>query len=194
MSLPEDPYRTDPMNFLSTVAESAGAGLPRRQLLGAAAWSVPAIIVASAAPAMAASTPGTLTVTNFAGSGRHSGGFGRRAFAQGRVTCGPDDAPITNVILSFGFDSALIADQTPTVIVGTNWSYQGSTVVGSVRYFNYLWTGPTLSGANTSTTDLSIRVDGTSGAFITTIYAKSTGISQGVPVASPVLTLNITST
>lgn len=171
------------------------AGISRRKIIQNVAWTTPVILLATAAPAVAASgAVGNLRTSSIGGSARHSGGPNRYVFAHATVTCEPQDPEFSGLVLRFGFDSSLVGSQMPHVVAGTNWQFSGETISGGVRYLIYSWTGTPLSGSYTSTTECSIRVLAHGhGSFSTQIHFSVSATSLGATVSPPEQTLNVQS-
>ncbi|GEP47103.1 hypothetical protein FVP74_03090 [Microbacterium saccharophilum] len=141
-----------------TVAEKP-AGLSRRQLLRAGAWAAPALVLATAAPAAAASVdtqPGGTggweqsTISTWAStSGMWDGaaGFTRvtgvygGAYPEVRYD-GVNVGLITYAILTISIPKAGMRAEVPTV--GANspgWKAESATTVGGHILYKFSWTG-----------------------------------------------------
>lgn len=170
-------------------------GLSRRRILQNVAWSTPAIMVAAASPAYAVSgEPGRLTISDYGGSALHQGT--RRVFAAARVACGSQDSVITGVLLGLGFNETTVPSQTPVLMPesSSSWVFASETVSSGIRYFTYAWTGAALSGSNTLTGALSIRVTAAGhGQFSTTFLIQASGTSLGTDVHSPQQSVTVSS-
>lgn len=156
--------------------------LTRRRVLIGAAWATPALLIATAVPAAAASgataavalaslqavmQPSILTVR------------GVVAFA-GAVSPTPD-APVSNVRMEISIPTSRAAAGAAT-FTGTGWSYTGRSTSGSNTIFTFTWLGANLSHTNTTTTQLVASIPKASSVNNLNVTKTARGVSNAVNV------------
>lgn len=142
--------RTDAQRSFD-VDESEGAGISRRSMLTAGAWSVPVIVMASASPAAAVSAPivGALRFTGFPiwfdwdDSGHRTGIDGcTTVFLEGDP--GGTVGPVTLVVSvpATGMSTATpVIEESPT-----SWVAQPGVVSGGLIEYTFTWGGTLTAG------------------------------------------------
>lgn len=158
-------------------------GVSRRSVVKGAAWTAPVIVVASAAPAMAASGPAAVTTTV---ATAQSGSNLDVSLSFVNANMGATSNP-TTLAVRFSPTAGTVDPAAPINIVttGAAWSYVSSTVVGTVVTFNFTSTGipgaTTPTGTSTCTLAFKIKVNGgtSAGAINVTANTASGAVLPG---------------
>lgn len=123
------------------------SGVGRRFVIKAAlntAWAVPAITMASAVPAFAASTPAMFSLTGTATNTLVSLGTARKFTITGTVTNTGGTSGTPQILISFGLGASL---QAPAV---AGWSGTTTILSGGITGFVYTYNGTVAPGASVS--------------------------------------------
>jgi hypothetical protein len=153
--------------------------LDRRTLVRAGVWTVPAVAVAVAAPALAASVHGTavlqLNWLNVYGADYDTAGKATTAESQtavqdvwqdGMANGGPT---LTQLTLVVSYQNK-VSGAVPTLVEGTGWSFASA----SGTQYTFLWTGVLTPGSSTPTLTWRVPLKNTSsGSIAVQAYATS---------------------
>lgn len=129
------------------------AEISRRRVLQGVAWAAPAIVIASAVPAAAASTDPYVLAVLGASARRvasNSGPF--QLEVQAAVAQASGDQAVSNVTMRVEFPAALIPwNSTPTLhSSSTGWTLTSQGVTGAVTAFTYSYNSALSSGVTTT--------------------------------------------
>jgi hypothetical protein len=167
-------------------------GVDRRAVVRAGVWTVPAVTLATAAPAFAATslTTGTLRFNflNIFGAAYDSKGKPTQAESQTQLqNVWAAHAPtLTTIIMTVTYSGGRVDGSAPTLVSGTGWSFSGpATKSGGSWIYSFVWTG-SLTPAS-STPLLTWRVplkNSPSGNISITAHATATGVTAADAAAS----------
>lgn len=161
-------------NDASSDSTRANLALTRRKALVGAAWTAPAIVVAAAAPAFAASAEWTITSTSWEGTSagvRNNSGIYQFRFSltvPGTVT-----AP--QAVFTFSGNGTTIAGVNPNGTVD-GWSCAGSNTTGASAgaYKTFTFTRGTITGPAVLTLNFQMSdVAGTDVVGSTALFSSS---------------------
>lgn len=174
-------------------------GVSRRRILQGAAWATPAILIATASPAMGAVSTlaaGLISPFNVSGT-RVFDATSRSIVLDATLTNSTSGAnEVTDVTLRFEFDSALVdPSAVPAIVSGTGWSYVGTgTTSGGQVYYEFSFASDVPSGGTTSPLQVSLDLAG-AGDYATTVGVTATGntldASNGVIQVSGSTTISL---
>lgn len=152
-------------------------------MLVGAAWTAPVVLVATSAPAAAASPPvaGLIALT---GVGANLiDGFVNVDAQVAYVGDGEPSPnyPVTAVTASVVIPTARLSGTPAPTISGTSWSYTGSSVEGSNTVLNFSYSA-TLTAATSPTPQLAFRVARTGDYTNFDVTVRANGTSNLLPV------------
>lgn len=171
--------------------ESTG-GINRRRVLQGAAWAAPVIVLATSAPAAAASpaVPGYVVLTGVTANLTTD-----KLTVNAKVGYGGDggaapDLPVSDLIVTIVVPSSAIVAGTPTS-GSVFWTYLDSAVEGSNRAFRFAWAGGNLTATNSPTVNMPVQwVRSASDPNPVTVVVRANGTSNSLPV--PEVTQTVT--
>ncbi|MFC6152700.1 hypothetical protein [Nocardioides yefusunii] len=166
----------------------------RRSVIKAAAWGVPAVVVATSAPAFASSTtgdqlPAGLTTTwraraqVDAGNGPFMAVLNqagddevryRVTGADGKVVADGTYVTTATITLTWSFNSAV----TPTILAGNGWTMSGSAdpaLSGTITFSQALYNGDSMALTSPQVTFVPVGAAPTSGG----VSANTGGVNLG---------------
>lgn len=166
----------------------ASRDLSRRRVLAATAWAAPAIVIASALPAAAASvppTPSALTLSSVTLARRlrldlDPVGINRSFEAGAAVAVTGGSA--SSIVLTLAFPAATVGANAVTVTSGSAWQLTGSAVDGAWRVFSFSYSQSVAAGSSTSTLQIRARTSMAGFRRAVTVNLAASGV--GSPVAS----------
>lgn len=165
---------------------TAEVTIDRRRVLQGAAWATPALLVATAVPAAAASAPalGTPVLSSILAYQDATNLYGTALVTYLGDGIGPADHPITGVTLRIAVPIGRVPAGTAVgTRTGTNWSTAVRTSDANFVYFTYTYSVP-LSEANPTTTLLSVTLPKTSDRTPFTVTKRANGTSNGMAVSA----------
>lgn len=142
------------------------AGLSRRQLLRAGVWAAPALVLATAAPAAAASAPTKVPARMYTFSqncisevwdGKANvvtAFFGAVNFQPG----GP--ATVTGATLTLTLDKKGLEETKPIVVSGAGWVAATAAAHGNSMVYTFVWAGATSAYTDSPTLQYKLIADG----------------------------------
>jgi len=165
---------------------TAEVTIDRRRVLQGAAWATPALVLATAVPAAAASQPvlGTPVLSNVSAYQDASNLYGTGLVTYLGDGSGPADHPITGVTLRIAVPIGRVpAGSAVGTRTGTNWSTAVRTQDASYVYFTYTYS-VALSEANPTSTLLSVTLPKTTDRTPFSITKRVDGTSNGIAVSA----------
>jgi hypothetical protein len=158
----------------------------RRTVLRAAAWSAPAVAVATAAPAFATSPAApvlTFDTLNLFGAD-YTGGDPTRLESQVQVqnVYAATSPTLTSLSLTVLYPDSRTSGGAPTNVSGSGWAFAGAAHSGTNWVYTFAYAGSVGPGASTSTLDYRVPLtDASPGTIAITGTALAAGgsISQG---------------
>jgi hypothetical protein len=159
----------------------------RRTVVRTAAWTVPAVAVATAAPAMAVSTNTSpilhFDTFNLFGADYVAGDPTtlesqvqvQNVFAQTSPT-------ITTLTLSVTYPDTRVAGAAPTSVTGAGWTFSSAAHVGATWVYTFVFGGSVAPGGSTTTVDFHVPL--TSAASGTIAITGSAFAAGGSTVAT----------
>lgn len=165
------------------------AGLNRRQLLRAGAWAAPALVLATAAPAAAASTPTGVPVSMYTFSQNgitqvwsNQGNANVVTAFLGAVNFQPSGSvAVTAATLTLTMDKKGLVATKPIVVSGAGWVAGSATISGNSMVYTFVWAGKTLPYTNSPTLQYRLVADGQTKTSIATPKTV-TGVLSGAQI------------
>lgn len=164
----------------------------RRSVLRAGVWTVPAITLATAAPAFAATsgaTTGSLQINSLSVYGADYDGKGKATTAETQTsiqnvwtTNGPT---LTTIVFSVTYSGGRVDGSAPTLVTGAGWTFSSAVRDGGDWMYTFVWSGSLAPSASTST--LTYRVplkNSSSGQIGIAATASSAGVQSVSAAAS----------
>lgn len=161
-------------------------------MVRAGVWSVPAVTVATAAPAFAAvsgSSTGSLQINSLSiyGADYNSAGKATTAETQTSVqnvwtTNGPT---LSTIVFTVTYSGSRVDGSAPTLVSGAGWTFGSAARSGGDWLYTFVWSGTLPQSASTST--LTYRVplkNASSGQISITAVATSAGVQSATAAAS----------
>ncbi|WP_062462171.1 hypothetical protein [Demequina soli] len=180
----------------SPAAAPARPGMTRRRAVHAAAWTAPAILVATATPAAAASgetggtlPPGTLALAGVAAAINANDFVLEGTVAYGGPSTGTSGAAVTGVTLEFAIPTARVTGATPAISQGAGWAYSGKATSGANTVFTFAWQLDGLSATNSAANPLTVAVPKTNDLSAASVTATARGTSTGSAVLPATVTV-----
>jgi hypothetical protein len=166
--------------------------LTRRRVLIGAAWATPAVLIATAAPAAAASTTrGAIALSSLVSTMTGTTLYVRGQVAYSGAGSPSPDAPVSSVQLKITMPYTRITVATPpTVTPNTGWSYAGPYTTsgsGSARTVTYTFTYTSpqpLSSANPITAQLAVSFAKSSSVNTLNVTYMGSGVSLLAPMTA----------
>jgi hypothetical protein len=165
-------------------------GVGRRAIVRTGVWTVPAVAVAVAAPAMAHSgSTGKLRFDTFNAFGADYNGAGKPTTIQSQVqvqsvfvTGGPT---LTTLSVSVSYPAGRVTGAAPTGLTGSGWGFASASQTGGVWRYTFTWSGTLPTSQSTSTLDYRVaRTDTTSESVTLNAIAIATGVTSATDAAS----------
>lgn len=162
---------------------STRKGVDRRAVVRAGVWTVPAVTLATAAPAFAATsvTNGKL-LFNFltiAGVAKDSKGKPTQGESTASIqnVAGAHAPTLTSVVMSVIYSGGRADGSAPTIISGTGWSFSGAAVSGPGSWtYTFVWTGSLAPGSSTPTLTWRVPIkNSSSGSMSISAHVTATG-------------------
>ena len=174
-------------------APTATGELSRRRVLVGAAWAAPALVVATAVPAAAASTPvlGALVLASTNGSQEATTLSVSAVVTYLGDGQGPADHPVSAVTATISVPATRAGAGNGSTS-SSGWAFTSRTTSGANVLFTYSWNGPSLSEAN-PTTSLLVAVLPRNAAINTpfSVTKQAFGTSNFAPVQSSLVTIGL---
>jgi len=168
------------------------AQINRRRIVQGALWVTPAIVIAAAAPAAAASPPiqGRVALTG-ASAAMNTANFFATATVN-YVGDGPPhaDHPVSGVTLTVSIPTSRVVAGTPGV-TSLNWSYVGSLTSGGNTLYTFAWNGLPLGSTNPMTNQVTVKIPATASLDPVNIVFTANGTSNGSPVTPATQTVAV---
>jgi len=163
----------------------AERGVSRRRVVQGVAWSVPAVLIATAAPAAAASpaVQGGLALTSSSATMNTSNIFVTTTVAYvGDGTPSPDH-PVTGVTIEVTVPTARVSGADAGV-AALDWTYVGKVTSGSNTIFTFRHNGLPLESSNPVTSRVTVRLPVPNPASLAALNVSivARGTSNGAPV------------
>jgi hypothetical protein len=168
----------------SDAPASTSSGVGRRALVRTGVWSVPVVAVAVAAPAMAAHSggTGTLTFDTFSVFGADFNGAGHATTLESLVqvqnqfvTGGPT---LTTITVTVTYPAGRVTGAAPTQVMGSGWGFASAAQTGGVWRYTFTWSGTLAPSQSTSTLDFRVaRTDTTPETVNLTALAIGSGVT-----------------
>ena len=170
--------------------------LSRRRIIQGVAWATPAVVIAAATPATAAS-PLVPIVGTFPGGLVVSGASANQTESVLTVTSSAvfttggqaAAAPVGSVSTVISVPTARVGTGTAST-ASAGWVYQNKTTSGSNTLFTYQWVAGAVN-ASTPTGPLVALIPKTAGRTAFAVSVQSTGTSVSVPVTSPAVSATV---
>lgn len=168
----------------------ADGEVSRRRVIQGAAWSAPAILIATAVPAAAASTdPGLIALTGVNANIVTSWLTVNASIAWAGD---PTNAEVNPVVASVVVPTSIVASTTPTVGTGY-WAYLDTSVEGANTVFRFQYLGGAVTSAMSPTQPLQTQISrvGDFTAFDVTVRGDGTSLGNAVPQVTQTVTTTI---
>lgn len=164
----------------------------RRRVLATAAWAAPAIVIASALPAAAASqppTPSTLALSSV-GLTRSSQlilqPLGIAYYFNTTASVAVSGGSASSLTLTVAYPSNVVAANAVSVTSGGAWQLTGSTVSGTQRVFTFAYSQAVAAGSATPTISVRAKVSRTDYRKALSVAIGATGVGNPVASITPV--------
>ena len=161
----------------------------RRTVVRTAVWTVPAVAVATAAPAMAISTNQGPTLRfdtlNLFGADYVAGDpttLESQAEVQNVYTA--TSPTLTTVTLTVSYPDTRVSGAAPTSVTGAGWSYSSAVHAGSTWVYTFVYGGSVPPGSSTSTVDFHVPLTSAAAGTITITGAAFASGGSTVSTAS----------
>lgn len=166
----------------------AERGVSRRRVVQGVAWSVPAVLIATAAPAAAASpaVQGGLALTNSSMTVNGSNIFVATTVVYVGDGSPSPDFPVTSMTIEVSIPTARISGENPGV-AALDWSYVGKTTSGTNTIFTFRWNGLPLEGSNPAASTVTVRIPAAASLATCNATITGRGLSNGSAI-TPVST------
>lgn len=165
----------------------AGIGLSRRRVLQGMAWATPAVVIASATPASAASQdlePGDIVIADAAVQQNLTTlTVTATTAALGNPLARQVQQPVNGVTTVIPVPTSRVGAGTPTTD-SVGWIYVSSQVVGPSTLFTYQWVGGDVT-PSTPTGPLVAQIPKTAARTPFAVSVQSFGTSAGQQTQSP---------
>lgn len=174
----------------SDVPAHQSTGVGRRAIVRTGVWTVPAVAVAVAAPAMAHSGgTGKLKFDTFNAFGADYDGAGRPTAIESQVEVqnefvagGPT---LTTLSVTVTYPAGRVTGAAPTRLTGEGWGFASSSVSGGQWRYNFSWSGMLASSRSTSTLDYRVaRTDVTRESVNLIAVSIASGVTTATASAS----------
>jgi hypothetical protein len=168
----------------------ARRGVDRRSVVRAGVWTVPAVTLATAAPALAASvTKGKLKFDNFTVFGADYNSKGKPTTiqtllqVQNQYVAG---APtLTTVTVTVKYPAGRVTGAAPTHLSGSGWGFAGASIVSGAWVYTFTWSGSLAPSHSTSTLNYRVaRTDTTNETVTLSAIAMATAVSSATASGS----------
>ena len=166
--------------IMNDSAAPARAKTSRRTLLAGAAWSVPVIAAAVAAPQVAASggdahlNLSTHSIFAIWSSGAKTGVEYQIGLYSEYIQNAPSQPTVTQIDAAITLPASLFGSSVPQVVSGANWASMGSSLLGDHIVFKFRWTGVLLTtGPATPMLDVKVMASTSFSSVSTSITATS---------------------
>lgn len=151
----------------------------RRQVLRAGAWAAPAVTIAAAAPAYAASVShlkfNNFTVYGTAYVNGHPTGLEAQLAVQHVYAAG---APTPNtVVVTVSYPDTRVNGAAPTAVTGSGWTFTTASHTGGSWVYTFTYAGPVAPGGSTSPLSYRVALSNNSPGQVT---MPATATAQGV--------------
>jgi len=174
----------------SVALARAERGVSRRRVVQGVAWSVPAVLIATAAPAAAASpaVQGRIALTG-SSAAMNTANF----FVTTNVNYLGDgsphpDYPVSGITIEVAIPTNRVVAGSPGV-AALDWSYVGSIASGGITRYTFQWNGLPLSSTSPATSRVTVRVPATTSLDPVDITITGRGTSNGAAVTPAVATV-----
>ena len=174
----------------SNAPASAPTGVGRRAVVRTGVWTVPAVAVAVAAPAMAAHSGATAKLTfdtfNVFGADFSAGkatALESQIQVQNEfVTGGPT---LTTLSVTVTYPAGRVTGAAPSNVTGSGWGFASASQSGGVWRYTFTWSGTLATSQSTSTLDYRVaRTDTTPESVNLSALAIATGVTSATATAS----------
>ena len=167
---------------LSAPARGRERGVSRRRVVQGVAWSVPAVLIATAAPAAAASLPGNLVLASVGANQDTS-----RLQVSMTVSYMGDgaprpDYPVTGITAKITVPTARIITPASATTTSPGWTLLTSGASGANTVFTFGYTGSLSASGSTTQLTAQIPKNDTITAF--TLQVQAQGTSHGANVSA----------
>ncbi|MGC4175667.1 hypothetical protein [Demequina sp.] len=170
------------------------ADISRRRVVQGAVWATPAVLVATALPAAAASPPvlGGVVITGASAAMNTANFFVTATLAYAGDGPPHADHPVGTVRFTVTLPTSRVVAGTPGV-TALGWSYVGSAPQGANTVYTFAWNGQDLSSAQPATQQVTVKIPATASIDPINIPLNATGISNGlsVPATSVVVSAGV---
>lgn len=169
---------------------SSSSTVGRRALVRTGVWSVPAVAVAVAAPAMALSgVTGKLSFDTFNVFGADFNGAGHATTLDSQVqvqnefvTGGPT---LTTITVTVTYPAGRVTGAAPTHVTGSGWGFASASQTGGAWRYTFTWSGTLAPSQSTSTLDYRVaRTDTTPESLSLSALAIGSGVTTATTNAS----------
>ena len=176
----------------AAVSRAPGSGtISRRRVIQGAAWSAPVVLLATAAPAAAASGDPAGLVIASTSAVHNTASLTVNALASFSAGPGGSRQPVTGVTIAFSMPTARVGLLEPST-TSAGWRYLSTAVSGANTVFTFQWTGADLSPSTTVTGPLVATLPkGYANNAAFTVSAIAKGTSVGTAVSSPTATIPV---
>ena len=135
----------------------------RRAVVRTGVWTVPAVTLAVAAPAMAVSAAkGRLSFNNFTLFGADYNRAGHPTSLETQLKVENDYVPggptLSTLTVTLSYPDTKFNGAAPTHVTGSGWSFGAASHLGSVWLYSFIYTGTLTSNPSLSTSTLDYRV------------------------------------
>ncbi len=167
-------------------------GVDRRAVVRAGVWTVPAVTLATAAPALAATSVSTGTLKfnflNLYGAAYDNKGKPTKAESQTSLqNVWAAHAPtLTSIIMTVTYSGSRVDGTAPTIISGTGWSFSGpATKSGGDWLYTFVWTGSLTPSSSTPLLTWRVPLkNSSSGNMSITAHATAASVTAADAAAS----------
>jgi hypothetical protein len=174
----------------SDVPAHQPTGVGRRAIVRTGVWTVPAVAVAVAAPAMAHSGgTATLTFDTFNAFGADYNGAGQPTTIESQVQVqnqfvqgGPT---LTTLSVIVTYPAGRVTGAAPTNLTGDGWGFGSASQSGGQWRYTFTWSGTLASSQSTSTLDYRVaRTDISRESVNLNAVAIASGVTTATSSAS----------
>lgn len=174
----------------SDASASRSTGVGRRAIVRTGVWTVPAVAVAVAAPAMAHSgTTGKLKFDTFNAFGADYNGAGHPTTIESQVQVqnqfvqgGPT---LTTLSVTVTYPAGRVTGAAPTHLTGSGWAFASASQSGGQWRYTFTWSGTLASSQSTSTLDFRVaRTDVVNESVNLNAIAIASGVTTATDSAS----------
>jgi len=167
------------------------ANINRRRVLQGAVWATPAVVIATAVPAAAASGDAASLVISSASAVHNTASLTVNAVVSRSAGVANSKQPVGAVTISFSMPTARVGLLEPST-ASAGWKYLSTSVSGANTVFTFQWITGDLTTSNSVTGPLVATLPkGYADNAPFTVTAVANGSSASIPVVSPSVPISV---